>query len=52
MDRAATLTLARSARRMLVKAGDTIVRLERPLADSDVAKYLVHDDGFCAFPCS
>jgi arsenate reductase-like glutaredoxin family protein len=50
VDRAATLALARDARRMLVKAGDTIVRLDGPLANTDVAKYLVHDDGFLRVP--
>jgi hypothetical protein len=50
VDRAATLALARGARRMLVKAGDTIVRLDGPLTDTDVAKYLVHDDGVLRVP--
>ena len=35
---------------MLVKAGDTIVRLEGPLADADAAKYLVHEDGLLRVP--
>jgi len=42
--------LARAARRILVKAGDTIVRLEGPLADAEAAKYLVHQDGFLRVP--
>ena len=50
MDRSATLALARAARRILVKAGDTIVRLEGPLADAEAAKYLVHQDGFLRVP--
>jgi len=50
VDRPATLALAHGARRLLVKAGDTIVRLEGPLADADVVKYLVHDDGFLRVP--
>ena len=50
MDRAATLALARSARRTLVKAGDTIVRLDGPLTDADAAKHLVHADGFLRVP--
>ena len=50
MDRAATLALARSARRTFVKAGDTIVRLDGPLTDADATKYLVHDDGFLRVP--
>ena len=50
MDRPATLALARGARRLIVKAGDTIVRLDGPLTDADVATYLVHDDGFLRVP--
>ena len=50
MDRSATFVLARAARRILVKAGDTIVRLEGPLADAEAAKYLVHQDGFLRVP--
>ena len=50
MDRAATLALTRAARRTLVKAGDTIVRLDGPLTDADAAKYLVHEDGFLRVP--
>jgi arsenate reductase-like glutaredoxin family protein len=53
MDRAATLALARGARRLLVKAGDGILRLDagtRPLAEADVVKYLVHEDGFLRVP--
>ena len=50
MDRSATLALARAARRILVKAGDAIVRLEGPLADAEAAKYLVHQDGFLRVP--
>jgi len=50
VDRSATLALARAARRILVKAGDTIVRLEGPLADAEAAKYLVHQDGFLRVP--
>ena len=50
MDRSATLALARGARRILVKAGDTIVRLEGPLADADAEKYLVHQDGLLRVP--
>jgi hypothetical protein len=50
VDRSATLALAREARRILVKAGDTIVRLEGPLADADAEKYLVHQDGLLRVP--
>jgi len=50
VDRAATLALARGARRLLVKAGEAIVRLDGPLAEADAARYLVHDDGFLRVP--
>ena len=50
MDRAATLALARRARRMVVKVGDTLVRLDAPFTEADVARYLVHDDGFLKVP--
>ena len=50
MDRQATLDLARGAQRLLVKSGDAIVRLDAPLADGDIARYLVHDDGFLRVP--
>ena len=50
MDRAATLALARSARRLFVKAGDSLVRLDAPFIEADVARYLVHEDGFLKVP--
>ena len=50
MDRAATLRLARAARRVFVKSGDAIVRLDGPLSDTDAARYLVHDDGLLRVP--
>lgn len=53
MDRAATLALARGARRLLVKAGQEILRLDArraPLTETEVAKYLLHDDGFLRVP--
>ena len=46
----ATLALAKTARRLLVKSGDTIVRLDGPLTDADATRYLVHDDGFLRVP--
>jgi len=48
--RAATLVLARGARRMVAKVGDTLVRLDAPFTDADVARYLVHEDGFLKVP--
>jgi arsenate reductase-like glutaredoxin family protein len=35
---------------MLVKSGDAIARLEAPFTDADIAKYLVHEDGFLRVP--
>ena len=50
MDRAATLALARGARRLLVKAGDVVLTLDAPFSDDDLAKHLVHEDGFLRVP--
>ncbi len=50
LDRAATLALARGARRLLVKSADGVLRLDGPLADADVARHLVHEDGFLRVP--
>jgi hypothetical protein len=50
VDSAATLALARSARRMVVKVGDALIRLDAPFADADAARYLVHEDGFLKVP--
>ena len=50
MDRAATLVLARGARRLLAKSGPAIVRLTAPLSDAVLAEYLVHQDGFLRVP--
>ena len=50
IDRAATLAVARGARRLHVKLGDTLTRLEGPFTDAELAKYLVHDDGFMRVP--
>lgn len=50
LDRAATVALGRQARRLLVKAGDRIRRLEAPLGDDDVAGALLHADGFLNVP--
>ncbi len=50
MDREATLALARAARRLLVKSGDGVLRLDAPLTDADIVHYLVHEDGFLRVP--
>jgi len=50
LDRAATVTLARRARRLLVKSGDRIVRLEAALSDDEIAGALLHPDGFVNVP--
>jgi hypothetical protein len=50
VDRAATLAVARGARRFLIKTGAGIVRLDGPLGDADVACHLVHEDGFLRVP--
>ena len=50
MDRAATLALARGARRLVVKAGDAAARLTGPFTDDDIARHLVHEDGFLRVP--
>ena len=53
VDRQATLALARSVRRLIVKAGAGIVRMDRTdasLTDEDAARYLVHEDGFLRVP--
>lgn len=53
MDRAATVALARDARRLLVKTGQDVVRLAAgaaPLSEADTVRYLVHDDGFLRVP--
>jgi hypothetical protein len=50
VDREATLALARAARRLLVKSGDGVLRLDAPLTDADIVRYLVHEDGFLRVP--
>ena len=50
MDRAATIALARGARRLYVKAGDGVLRLEGPFTEADVVKHLLHEDGFLRVP--
>ena len=53
MDRDATLAIARRARRLLIKAGADVVRLDAdcdPLDDAGAERYLVHEDGFMRVP--
>ncbi len=50
LDRAATLALARGARRLLVKSGDGVLRVDGPLSEADIARHLVHEDGFLRVP--
>ena len=50
LDRAATLALARGVRRLLAKSGSDIVRLQAPIEDAALTRYLVHDDGFLRVP--
>ncbi len=50
MDRAATLALADSARTLLAKSGDGILRLDAPLTEADIVRHLVHEDGFLRVP--
>ena len=53
VDRAATLALARQAKRLLVKVGQEILRFDAsttPLTEAQIEAYLVHDDGFLRVP--
>jgi arsenate reductase-like glutaredoxin family protein len=53
VDAAGTLTLARGARRFLVKNGAAIVQRDRarqPLGDADVLTLLLHEDGLLRVP--
>ena len=52
MDRAGALALARQARRLVVKVGAEVRRLEGgpALAEGEVARHLVHDDGLLRVP--
>jgi len=53
IDRAGTLALARTARRLLVKSGEQIVRLDAeraPITEADAERYLLHPDGFLRVP--
>jgi arsenate reductase-like glutaredoxin family protein len=53
VDRDTTLTIARHARRLLIKTGTDVVRVDarrRPLDDAGVERHLVHEDGFMRVP--
>jgi len=51
VDRAQTVRLAQTARRLLVKRGQGILRVEAGARPSeDVLAYLVHEDGFLRVP--
>jgi len=53
VDKAGALALARAARRLLIKVGPDIVRVDRarnPLAEDQALAYLVHDDGLMRVP--
>ena len=51
IDRNSTLAIARRARRLLIKTGTEIVRVDAAALDDDVAeRYLVHEDGFMRVP--
>ncbi len=53
MNRAATLGIARAARRLLVKAGSDVLRFDREtsaITEAEVLAYLVHEDGFMRVP--
>lgn len=53
MDRAATLALARQARRFRIKAGSDVIRFDaeaNPITEAEIQAYLVHDDGFLRVP--
>lgn len=50
VDRAGTLALARSARRLLARSGPEVMRLDGPVAEADAVRYLLHEDGFLRVP--
>lgn len=53
MDRDATLTIARRARRLLIKTGAHVIRLDtdrHSLDEAGAERYLVHEDGFMRVP--
>lgn len=53
IDRAATLALARRARRLFVKVGQDILRFDaqrNPITETEILAYLVHEDGLLRVP--
>ena len=53
MDHDGTLELARAARRLVVKTGSEIVRLDRaarPVSDAELLGLLLHEDGLLRVP--
>jgi arsenate reductase-like glutaredoxin family protein len=53
VDGAGALELVRAARRLLIKVGSDVVRLDRhrePLTEDQSRSYLVHDDGLMRVP--
>jgi len=53
VDRAATLALARRARRFRIKVGQETLRFDaeaNPITEAQINTYLVHDDGFLRVP--
>jgi hypothetical protein len=53
VDRVAAHGLVQGARRLLVKTGGEIVRLDAgqaPLSEAEADRYLVHEDGFLRVP--
>jgi len=51
LDRDATLAVARRARRLLIKAGPDVLRLDVDAASlGDAERHLVHEDGFMRVP--
>jgi hypothetical protein len=51
MDGDATRTIARRARRLLIKAGADVIRLDADLPSVEAAvRHLVHEDGFMRVP--
>jgi glutaredoxin len=53
VDRDSTLTIARRARRLLIKTGTDVIRVDadrQSLDDTSAERYLVHEDGFMRVP--
>lgn len=51
MDRAATVALARQARRLLIKVGQDTLRFDTDaITEAQIRSCLVHEDGFLRVP--